>query len=145
MNFPNDLERDSSGKVITAIDWLGNRLRIGDRVTYCISAGRGQQMAIGILEELRPVLTEDMTKWIEVPDPGTTPNHWNQKPGEPKQRYVNNGERIWVIYKTYEYAETKIRRLAASGWDGKNEKAARFVNEMNVTSLEGIKEASYKI
>jgi hypothetical protein len=155
MKFPNELIRDPNGKVIAATDWLGNPLRVGDRVAYCISAGRGQQMAIGVLEELRPILIEDRNDVVVLGDSfapkptNTSYGYASNTPGKPRwASYFANGEwqqATWIVHNVYEYAETKIRRIAASGWDGKTEKAARFVNEMNVTSIEGFKEACYKI
>ena len=52
MNYPHSPEYDEEGNIVSAIDWLGNRFYIGERVLYCISAGRGQQMAIGVVQEI---------------------------------------------------------------------------------------------
>lgn len=38
---------DTDGACVGATDWRGNRFRVGDKVMYCIGAGRGQVMAIG--------------------------------------------------------------------------------------------------
>ena len=42
------------------IDWLGNRVEVGDVVMYAIAAGRGQQMAMGTVEQI--VATGDTYK-----------------------------------------------------------------------------------
>ena len=40
-------------EVDSAVDWLGNRFRVGEKVIYCIGAGRGQMMAIGTVVKMR--------------------------------------------------------------------------------------------
>jgi hypothetical protein len=48
-----DFEYDAYGAIASAKDWRGNRVYVGDKVMYCIGAGRGQMMAIGTLLEIR--------------------------------------------------------------------------------------------
>lgn len=50
---PHSPERDSDGTIVSAVDWLGNRFHIGDRVVYCIGAGRGQLMALGDVVKIK--------------------------------------------------------------------------------------------
>lgn len=38
---------------VSAVDWLGNRFKLGDLVMYCIGAGRGQMMALGRVQRIR--------------------------------------------------------------------------------------------
>lgn len=39
--------------VVSAVDWLGARFHVGEKVIYCIGAGRGQVMAIGTVKSMR--------------------------------------------------------------------------------------------
>lgn len=39
---PAHPELAPEGHVASAVDWRGNRFRIGDTVMYCIGASRGQ-------------------------------------------------------------------------------------------------------
>ncbi len=47
MHHPRDPEFNEDGDCCAATDWLGQRFAVGDRVMYCVGAGRGQMMAIG--------------------------------------------------------------------------------------------------
>ena len=47
MRHPSDPIRGPDGEVVSAVDWLGNRFSVGERVLYCVGAGRGQLMAYG--------------------------------------------------------------------------------------------------
>ncbi len=66
---PHSPLRNSEGEVISAVDWLGNRFSVGDRVLYCVGAGRGQLMAYGkvlwIKAEAKPVWDYAAKKWRE--------------------------------------------------------------------------------
>jgi hypothetical protein len=37
----------STGECVSAVDWLGNRFHVGDRVLYSIHAGSSTEVAIG--------------------------------------------------------------------------------------------------
>ncbi len=156
MGGPINPVRDSNGVVVEATDWLGNQVRVGEKVIYCISAGRGQQMAIGVLLELRPILVEDESK-ITIfgdnygPIPASPNYGWRRhQPGEPHwgsfwDHQAQQRRTTWIKFETYEYCETKVQRVAASGYEKLTKKDARFVNEMNVMALEGLKEAADKL
>lgn len=49
---PTAPEFDNNGSVTSVVDWLGNRVGIGDPVIYCVGAGRGQMMAIGVVVDM---------------------------------------------------------------------------------------------
>lgn len=53
-NWPSDPEFDPDGTCFAARDWLGNRFVVGERVMYCVGAGRGQLMAIGKVLKIVP-------------------------------------------------------------------------------------------
>lgn len=54
---PFPLYSKDGDTIWAGVDWLGNQFRVGDTVMYCISAGRGQMMALG------EVLKIDVHTW----------------------------------------------------------------------------------
>lgn len=153
-DFPNNPRRDAAGQIIAATDWLGNEFKLGDRVLYCISAGRGQQMAIGIVKEMTAEIREDRSKITilgdsYMPKPANV-YHGHNEYGKPclREYYIKDvgwQPETWIVYGTYELVQVKVQRIAASGYEGIEKKAARFVNSMNITSLDALRQKAYQI
>lgn len=95
------------GDIIGAEDWLGNNFFIGDKVVYCISAGRGQMMAIGKVLK------------IELPELG----YW-------QQQAVDAGREVW------EELRIQVLTERSSGhWNNEARTRPAWVNSMNITAL----------
>lgn len=94
--------------VESAVDWLGHRFKLGDKVMYCISAGRGQVMAIGVVQSIRARETYK----------------YNLE-GATKARMVDG----WEI-------EVQVLTVKTSGaWGNRKRSKAAWVNPLNVTAL----------
>lgn len=102
--------------VLSAVDWLGNIFRLGEKVMYCIGAGRGQMMAIGTVKQIR-------TRQYEA-------NRWDQ---ESKSYYKVSMVEI----------EVQVLTERTSGhWDNEKRSKPAWVNPMNVTSLNNLIESA---
>lgn len=94
--------------ILHGIDWLGNEFRVGDLVMYCIGAGRGQQMALGHIQQMRAKET-GYYDWKQV------------------KSWIATG---WDL-------EVQVLTEKVSGFGGPRTKPA-WVNPMNITSVDGI-------
>lgn len=102
--------------VISAEDWLGHRFSVGETVMYCISAGRGQMMAIGVVQQIR-ARTYDQGFWT-----------WEGEYPDRTRFYTKTGERTDV--------EVQILTSGTSGnYDNKARTRPAWVNPMNITAL----------
>lgn len=128
-DYPSEAEFDAEGNVISAEDWLGNRFGVGDLVMYCISAGRGQMMAIGKVQSLRIDLNTK-TKRVSNPD-------WveNRDPWRDHTIIVPAPTHEWVV-------QVQILTDCTSGhWSNERRTRPAWVNEMNITAIRGIEGA----
>jgi hypothetical protein len=117
-------------KVVSAVDWLGNRFAVGEQVIYCISAGRGQMMAIG---EVVQIKTEKQF-WRETLD--CEPDHPDARYWEARNQYYRYVER------PYDDVTVQVRTLKTSGrWNNEERKSPAWVNAMNVTALKAVETA----
>ncbi|MFI5840586.1 hypothetical protein ACIA8K_12840 [Catenuloplanes sp. NPDC051500] len=112
---------DENGKCIALTDWLGGTVRVGDMVLYCIGAGRGQQLAYGVVKQL--VADQKMGWGNRAAEPDETPDYVTEAGG----RWMRTQEPYW------DYG-VQVHTQGVSGWGGKRERAA-WVNPMNVTAL----------
>lgn len=120
--YPREPEWDADGNVIGATDWLGNVFKVGDQVTYCIGAGRGQMMAIGRVLKLKNEVKQRME--FREPKKGETPNYKGPYTGLDYVRY-----RV-----LYDCITVQVLTLKTSGPSAKRTKPA-WVNPMNITAL----------
>lgn len=114
--FEGTPEEDSEGRllhVVGAQDWLGGTFRVGDRVMYCIGAGQGQMMAIGVVQKMRAKMVQ-RTQW----DPSS-------------MSWVQNVS-IWEI------EVQVITEKTSSGWNNEKRTRAAWVNPMNITALPAV-------
>lgn len=122
-SYPSEPEFDADGNVLSAEDWLGNRFAIGDPVMYCISAGRGQMMAIGHVRALR---IQESSKKERVPNPNPPADQWD------RFITVEVPSRRWVV-------EVQVHTVRTSGrWSNSRRTRPAWVNEMNITAINGI-------
>lgn len=123
---PHSPERDSTGRVVGACDWLGRRFVLGDTVMYCIGAGRGQMMAIGTVEEIASI-TE--TRW----------QHRPPKPGETPTRTITSTDPPILLVDEevpFDRVSVRVHTLVTSGaWDNARRTKPAWVNPMNITAL----------
>lgn len=93
----------------SAVDWLGNTFSLGDKVMYCIGAGRGQMMAIGTVRQIR---SREVTLY-----------GWNP---ETRERMSEPGVEV----------EVQVLTEKTSGhWDNEGRSKPAWVNPMNITAL----------
>lgn len=117
-----------NGKAVSAVDWLGNRFAVGDKVMYCISAGRGQMMAVG---EVMQIKVEQKFHRTQVPADGDDPDALAY-PYTPDCFYR-------VVQSPYDQVTVQVRTLKTSGrWDNTERSKPAWVNPMNITSLSGV-------
>lgn len=97
--------------VTEATDWLGHRFKVGDKVLYCVAAGRGQMMAMGEVKAIRCRQYQAQT-W----DPETQ---------------TRGKEDRWDF-------EVQVITTKTSGhWNNKQRTRPAWVNPMNITSVSG--------
>lgn len=98
-SHPHSVGYDQDGNPVSAVDWLGNRFHVGDKVMYCIGAGRGQMMAVGTLLKIEvathvsPIYRDGQLRreWEEVTCQvltSRTSGQWNNK-ARTKPAWVN--------------------------------------------------------
>jgi hypothetical protein len=93
--------------VLTAVDWLGARFGVGERVMYCIGAGHGQMMAVGTVVAMRALEVND--------DFDRETRTWRGK--------------RWDV-------EVRVLTEKTSGhWGNRARSKPAWVNPMNITSL----------
>jgi hypothetical protein len=102
---------------LSAVDWLGRRFHLNDRVMYCIGAGRGQVMAIGTIQQIR---------------------------AQRRMQYQRDPETGWPVSPRvelgYEFSEIEVQVLTekTSGhYDNTTRTKPAWVNPMNITALPG--------
>lgn len=123
-DYPRVAERNEKGDVVAAIDWLGNTFRIGDQVVYCISAGRGQMLAIGKVLRFKCTTLEHMVYRPAVE--GETANY----------RSEYNGEEFVRVRQLYDSVTVQVHTLKTSGrWNNKTRSKPAWVNPMNITAI----------
>jgi hypothetical protein len=116
-----------NGKAVSAVDWLGNRFAIGDTVVYCISAGRGQMMAIG---EVVQIKVEQKFTRSQVPADADDPD---------AVQYYDSVEYYRTVQHPYDEITVQVRTLKTSGrWDNKERSKPAWVNPMNITSFRNV-------
>lgn len=69
------------------IDWLGNRVEVGDVVMYAIGARRGQQMAMGTVQQIEATGSTYEPYKVQVLTEKTS-GHWSNGP-RTKPAWVN--------------------------------------------------------
>lgn len=119
-------------KVVSAVDWRGNRFHVGDEVMYCIGAGRGQMMAIGIVVKIK---IEQAFHRKSVPAEADEPDAFTRSWFEPGQHFK------WIEI-PYDDITVQVRTLKTSGrWDNEERSKPAWVNPMNITSLRTVETA----
>jgi hypothetical protein len=101
---------------LSAVDWLGNTFRLGERVMYCIGAGRGQMMAVGTVKQIRAL---DGLRW-----------HWDRE----------TNTRSQIPHTTVEVQV--LTEKTSGGWNNKERSKPAWVNPMNITALNNLEEAA---
>lgn len=129
---PSEPELADDGTCLSAVDWLGNRFRVGDTVMYCVAAGRGQMMAYGVVQAIKA-------------HPRTRREGRNAAPGETPTRMLkwHDPPIAWIEWEV-PYHEITVRVLTSrtSGhWDNKQRTRPAWVNPMNVTAVAGLEQA----
>ena len=124
--YPAHPELAPEGHVVSAVDWRGNRFRIGDTVMYCIGAGRGQMMALGTVVQIR---SEEKTRREgRRAEPGETPTRildWHDPPVP------------WVDFDVpYDDVTVQVLTETTSGrWNNETRSKPAWVNPMNITAM----------
>ncbi len=115
--------RDTYGNLVALTDWLGQLYRVGQRVMYCIGAGRGQMMAIGVIQQFRE---EPDSRWnYRDPEPGEEPNHSGYM-GRPQVK-----TRIDFTV----YSVQVLTERTSGHWNNQQRTRPAWVNIMNITAL----------
>ncbi len=121
---PSQPEYGQDGEPVSAVDWLGNRFHLGDRVIYCIGADRGQMMALGTVAQIKlkhmvcryySPATADTPAAVYIPFSDT----WQTWHGLP---YLQVHVKVHTEKTSGRRDDTKRRRTA-------------WVNAMNITAL----------
>ncbi len=130
---PSDPEFDEYETCLSAVDWLGNRFRVGDTVLYCVAAGRGQMMAVGVVRALK---AHHRTRTESRPaEPGETPTRVYLSPV--------TGEEFRSVHWTVPYHEITVQVLTtrtSGAWDNKQRTRPAWVNPMNITAVAGLEQ-----
>lgn len=122
---PRALVTDEEG-LVGGIDWLGNAFRIGDLVMYCISAGRGQMMAVG---EVVAIRAKPVTEWANQDEYA----EWHAGT-RTRENYRPRYEIVDAV------VEVQVLTAKTSGsWDNKARTRPAWVNSMNITSMKGVR------
>lgn len=119
-----------NGEVVSAVDWLGNRFQVGDKVMYCISAGRGQMMAIGEVIQIKNEVKQ--SRRSREAEPGEEPD---------TQYTALNGThyRSVYVYTPYDDVTVQVRTLKTSGrWNHEARTKPAWVNPMNITAIKPV-------
>lgn len=107
--------------ILSAEDWLGNRFAIGDTVMYCIGAGHGQMMALGVVQQIRAIERQRLRSW-----------EWQDEPNGYKRR-------INEVWDNYWDAEVQVLTTRTSGSYGNKQRTRpAWVNPMNITAVKGV-------
>jgi hypothetical protein len=120
---------EKNGKVVSAVDWLGHRFSVGERVMYCISAGYGQMMAIG--EVIQIVKEVKQARSYREAEPG-------EEPEFPGYRAINGTvyPGRMSVYTDYDDITVQVKTLKTSGhWNNRERTRPAWVNPMNITAL----------
>lgn len=128
---PSAPSYDADGAVCSARDWLGHVFHVGDRVIYCIGAGRGQMMAIGTVMAMKA--TQRSTYAFRQAGDDEEPDHINP--------YQDPPTRWMKVPITYYDVRVLVKTHKTSGrWDNGPRERPAWVNPMNITALplEGI-------
>lgn len=91
----------------SAVDWLGNRFAVGEKVIYCIGAGRGQMMAIGKVIQIRARVSQT----------------WDRDSRE--------------MVPVWDVQVQVITERTSGHWDNSARTKPAWVNPMNITSVQG--------
>lgn len=129
---PHSPEFDANGKPVSAVDWLGNRFSVGDQVMYCISAGRGQMMAIGEVIQIKSEVRQNRS--YRKAEPGEEPDlaEWASLTGMVHPGRVS-------VFTDYDDVTVQVRTLKTSGhWDNGERSKPAWVNPMNITALPAV-------
>lgn len=117
--------RFEDGVCIGATDWLGQRFEVGDKVLYCIGAGRGQMMAIGVIKKMTAEVKQKLyTREVE---PGEEPDYiadWLPQP----RGFKRMSRPYWEI-------AVQVLTTKTSGYDMNQRTRPAWVNPMNITAL----------
>jgi hypothetical protein len=133
---------DEEGACLSAEDWLGKRFSVGDKVMYCIGAGRGQQMAIGTVKFIRAT---PQSRELEL-----DPENFPDAPVEIRRVYdgwrpAENGS--WggtavyvekpraIVIDRWHVIEVQVKTERTSGFWNKPRVKPAWVNAMNITAL----------
>lgn len=136
--YPSEVELDADGEPVSAEDWLGNRFGVGDLVMYCISAGRGQMMAIGRVQKLRVAGTSKKTRRLTEKAAALSYEERWKLPRDEQWETVDVPQHLWVV-------EVQVLTDRTSGrWSNERRTRPAWVNEMNITAVKGMEEALLK-
>lgn len=130
--IPHSPEFDANGKPISAVDWLGNRFAVGDTVLYCISAGRGQMMAIGEVLQINNDVKQHRS--YREAEPGEEPDWggWIDRLGQQWPARMS-------VYTPYDDITVQVRTLKTSGsWNNRERSRPAWVNPMNIIALPAV-------
>lgn len=120
---PSKPESDANGKCIAALDWRGNRFAVGDKVLYCISAGRSQLMAVGIVVQIKAAVA-----YRNVHQPCDA--------DDPEAETGRDGSCYRRISVPYDEVTVQVRTLKTSGrWDNTERSKPAWVNPANITAI----------
>ncbi len=127
IQFPHSPQRDDKGRVISAVDWLGNRFHVGDHVLYSIHHGDTHMMALGEVLQIKAVMRP--AKKYRDPEPGEQPDFVNDLADPP----------IGLVKYTtfYDEVTVRVRTLRTADPYCKGErKGGAWVNPNNITKAQ---------
>ncbi len=126
---PHSPDINEQGKCLSAVDWRGNRFHVGEEVMYCIGAGRGQMMAIGVVLQIKVTQRHrNVSQPCDSDDPDAFTRQWFE-PGE----YFK-----WVQV-PFDEVTVQVRTLKTSGrWDNEERTKPAWINPMNVTTMRSV-------
>lgn len=127
MPSPSHPERNDSGEIIAARDWLGNRFAVGERVIYCIHSGDTQKMAVGVVEKIESIRTRERLGWRLTP------------PGEqPDKTMTIDGASVDFSKVRVPYEELRVAVLTlrtSDTWHDRQRTKAAWVKPNNITAI----------
>lgn len=134
--MPKDIPHSpefEGNRCVSAVDWLGNRFRVGEQVMYCIGAGRGQMMAIGEVIQIKHEVRQHRS--YRDAEPGEEPDWggWTDTRGHTWPARMS-------VYTDYDYVTVQVRTLKTSGhWGNEERTRPAWVNPMNITALSAVR------
>lgn len=126
------VEGNDKSVCVQATDWLGNVFKLGDTVIYCIGAGRGQMMALGVVTMI--LVEHKKHEYWRNPQPGEEPTVMRHTFIHATCQYAEIPQ-VRVVEEWDELAVQVLTSKTSGLWGSRQRTRKAFVNPMNITAL----------